>query len=105
MLLHIEKPDTFNGCASSNIILYYFFRKSNIYTAPIYLVYYWVTTGLAVTARTLQSTFCRQGFLSHVIQMADTSNCTFAESPVVPVVTIVSIYTAVAVRHVNTLRW
>lgn len=35
---------------------------------------------------------------SHVIKMADNSNCTQAETPVDVVVTIVSVYTVVAVR-------
>ena len=39
---------------------------------------------------------------SHVIKMADNSNCTQAETPVDVVVTIVSVYTVAAVR--NTIK-
>ena len=48
------------------------------------------------TARCCSVMACFDGG-SHVIKMADNSNCTQAETPVDVVVTIVSVYTVVAV--------
>lgn len=41
MLRHIEKPDTFNGCASSNIYVILLLSEAK-YIHRGYLVYYWL---------------------------------------------------------------